>query len=595
MSSTPFLDICKIFEEISCTRSRLEIQRILSGFYKKLIENDIQSLVPSLFISAATIHPQYLNIELGVGEHAIQLVVSDATGLSPKTVKQKLVKTGDLSVIAMDNRVRQLFVAAKRLTIVEVLEKLRNIASITGKDSLKAKKNIMLQLINASSAIETKYLIRLFETKLKIGLALQTILISLGNAFTKPSLTEGPGPLPENHADVVKEAYSKRPSFQDLVDHISEHGIDALTETYTVIPGVPLKPMLAQPCKHLTKAFSKVESEGFIAEYKYDGERVQVHSDGNSVKIFSRNLEDLSFKYPDIAALKLSDKRFILDGEVVAYSNGKILPFQVLSTRKRKHTGESDVKVCVFVFDILYFGDKELLGLPLSERRDILSSNFKETESKFCFAEGQVCKSVEDIDVQFKQAIQKSCEGVMIKSLASHYRPSHRTNHWIKIKNDYLDNIGDTLDLVVMGAYHGKGKRTGTYGGFLLGVFNTETEKYETCCKLGTGFSDERLAQLYEDLSGIVTSDISEYVFSEKSIVPDIWIRPERVWEIKAASLSLSPVYVAGMDNGRGISLRFPRFVKERRDKKPNEATTSCQLLAMYKEDLNAGSEDEFV
>lgn len=607
---TPFIDLCNVLECISNTSSRLEIQSILSCFLKRLIAEDKDSIVPTMFLCTATFHPQYHNIELGIGDHVILTVVSEATGLSIKTVKQKYVKSGDLGAIAMENRVRQLLISKRQLTIIEVFDQIRSISRQTGKNSTNSKKNVMLSLINASSPLETKYLIRLFEARLKIGLAMQTVLVSLAISFndTKSKKCDiekdEESDVDENHdigvisnekiIQMVKDAYNKQPDFEHLVGLILQHGIENLPETCKITPTIPLKPMLAQPSNNLTKAFSRVENVEFVSEYKYDGERVQIHHKDGKTEIFSRNSENLSQKYPDLVSLNLHDKSFIIDGEVVAYEDGRILPFQVLSTRKRKNIDKIEVQVCVFAFDILYFDSEELLNQKLRDRRQLLFSNFNEVDDKFKFVNSLECKSVEDIDGHFKQAIQNNCEGVMIKSLESVYRPSLRTNSWVKIKNDYLESCGDSMDLIVMGAFYGKGKRTGTYGGFLLGSYNDETELFEACCKIGTGFSDENLQAFYSELSDYITADLSQYVFKKNGVKPDVWFTPRAVWEVRAASLSLSPIYSAGKWDDKGISLRFPRFIRVREDKSAVDATTSNQILRMYNDSKNEESEDEF-
>lgn len=267
------------------------------------------------------------------------------------------------------------------------------------------------------------------------------------------------------------------PDMEKLVNLILLFKLEKLDEVCKISSGVPLKPMLAQPHTNLTKAFSKFIDCGFVSEFKYDGERVQIHNHEGKTRVFSRNSEEISAKYPDIAGLKLSDKSYILDGEAVAFEDGKILPFQVLSTRKRKNVDKIEVKVCVFAFDILYFDGNELLSLPLKERKRILHDNFKEIEDKFKFVDCQEFQNEDGIESHFKTSIQRGCEGLMLKSLNSPYQPAQRTNTWIKIKKDYLENLGDSMDLIVMGAFYGKGKRTGSFGGFLLGVYNDEIEK----------------------------------------------------------------------------------------------------------------------
>jgi len=665
---TLFIQLCSTFEKISNTSKRLEIQSILTSFLSDVITASPQSLAASLLLSTASIYPQYHNVELGIGESIIQAVVSEGTGLSLAAVKQKYIKTGDLGRIAMENRVAQLFISRRQLTVEEVLGQLRKIAKEKGKNSTNTKKNIMLGLVSACSPLETKYIIRLFECQLKIGLALQTVLISLSQAVAskvenlgmanqvenlgianqvesqrvasnvegqrmadqaettritanqaettkitanQPETTKR---IKDNSLDnttkdtssldnIIKDAYNKHPDFEYLADVILNHGLANLDKFCSITPGIPVKPMLAQPSKNLTKAFSKLEDDNFLSEYKYDGERVQIHHSEGTTRIFSRNSEDLTAKYPDIADLEISPKSFILDGEAVAYSDGEIGPFQLLSTRKRKNIDKIDVTVCVFVFDLLFYDGEDLSGHPLKVRRDMLRQKFSEIEGRLKMATGVECTSVEDIDAHFRQAIEANCEGVMLKSLKTGYRPSHRSNKWIKVKKDYLENLGDSLDLVVIGAFYGKGKRTGQYGGFLLGVYNDETGKIEPCCKIGTGFSEEQLQVFYEELSPLVTAS-SERIGGRgdgrSTAKPDVWIEPTYVWEVKAASLSLSPIYTAGMmesagEEERGISLRFPRFIKERKDKKVEDATTSNLILRMYNDSKNVeDSSDEF-
>ncbi|CAG2113184.1 unnamed protein product, partial [Medioppia subpectinata] len=569
-----FLEFCNVLENIANTTKRLEIQKCLGNFLKSVIRRDKESLIPILFLSSATVYPQFTNIELGIGDFTIQNTVCEATGLSIKSVRSALIKSGDLGTIAMERRVAQLIIVKIHLTCWDVFEKLKAIARSTGRSSTNLKRNIMLSLINVASPLETKYLIRLFETKLKIGLALQTILISISEAFDCMD------------CQIVKSAYNKNPDFSNLIKLIFKFGIENLEQYSKIMPGIPLKPMLATPTNNLTKAFSKFEGSKFISEYKYDGERVQIHSSGKistaedmdglknievgsinseftNTKIFSRNIEDISIKFPDIVELKLSEKSFILDGEAVAFSDGKIQPFQLLSTRKRKNIDKIEVQ--------------GVIGFDTSG-----------TKGRFQFAKYEICKSLDDIDSIFKSSIESCCEGLMLKSLECLYKPSHRSNSWVKLKKDYLDNLGDTIDLVVIGAFYGKGKRTGMYGGFLLAVFNDETEKYEAICKIGTGFSDENLMNFYNKL--VTAIDNSEI---ESTITPDVWVKPVIVWEVKAASLSLSPLYSAGMIDGKGISLRFPRFIREREDKGPKDATSSSQIVRMYADEVNGVDEDD--
>lgn len=302
--------------------------------------------------------------------------------------------------------------------------------------------------------------------------------------------------------------------------------------------------MLAKPTKSIGEIFDRFQDAEFTCEYKYDGFRAQVHvlSDG-TVKVYSRNLEDMTETYPDLVSIvnefttDKSSVSFILDCEAVAWDRiqHKILPFQRLTTRKRKDVNEEDitVNICLYAFDLLYFQDESLLTRSLADRRKLLHDKFKPIDEKFQFATAKDSSSnLEVLQTFLDQSIKDSCEGLMVKMLNgpdSFYEPSKRSRNWLKLKKDYLAGVGDSLDLVVIGAYSGKGKRTGTYGGFLLASYNQDTGDLETCCKIGTGFSDEDLASLYKKLHPTEIKTPKKYFVYEtnnSNAVPDVWFEP---------------------------------------------------------------------
>ncbi|MXQ89003.1 hypothetical protein E5288_WYG020034 [Bos mutus] len=305
------------------------------------------------------------------------------------------------------------------------------------------------------------------------------------------------------------------------------------------------------------------------------------------VKIFSRNQEDNTGRYPDIISripkIKLpSVTSFILDTEAVAWDREKkqIQPFQVLTTRKRKEVdaAEIQVQVCLYAFDLIYLNGESLVREPLSRRRQLLRENFVETEGEFVFATSLDTKDSEQIAEFLEQSVKDSCEGLM--------EIAKRSHNWLKLKKDYLEGVGDTLDLVVIGAYLGKGKRAGRYGGFLLASYDEESEEFQAICKLGTGFSDEELEEHHQRLQALVLPTLRSYVRADGAVAPDHWLDPSDVWEVKCADLSLSPIYPAArglVDGEKGISLRLPRFIRVREDKKPEQATTSAKVAGLYK------------
>lgn len=421
-----------------------------------------------------------------------------------------------------------------------------------------------------------------------------------------------------------------------------QSGIFKLRETCNLRPGVPLKPMLAKPTKSITEVLDRFENKDFTCEYKYDGERAQIHfvshdstsqyasvtaapKEGKTPRgisnIFSRNSEDLSKKYPDILA-KLptwvadTTKSFVLDCETVAWDveQQKVLPFQQLMTRKRKDVKAEDVKVkvCVFAFDLLFLNGEALVNRSLRDRRQLLHEAFHPVEGEFQYATFGNTSTLETIQDLLEASVAASCEGLMVKMLdgeSSHYEPSRRSQNWLKVKKDYLSGVGDSLDLVVLGAYYGKGKRTSVYGAFLLACYNETTEKFESICNIGTGFSEEVLGELYKELEPRVVERAKPW-YEHSNVAkdqPDVWFEAGMVWEVKTADLTISPRYRAaaeavtgGASSGhsgsggasggkgskggeeKGISLRFPRFLKIREDKKPEQATTSQAVREMY-------------
>jgi DNA ligase 1 len=399
---------------------------------------------------------------------------------------------------------------------------------------------------------------------------------------------------------IVKKAYSEVPSYDAVLEAALQVPLELLHSHCTLTPGIPVVPMLAKPTKSIQEVLKRLNGLRFTVEYKYDGERAQVHmlKDGTT-KVFSRNLLDTSEKYPEVPMfVKEACKdveSFVLDSEVVAYNNktGQLVPFQILSTRKKTEESAETAKVQVIVqaFDLMYLNGQSLLTKSLSERRELMFQHFQAVPGKFQFARsldhtenGDTTMIEEFLDA----AVKGQCEGLMVKTLDVNaiYEPSRRSLNWLKLKKDYLEGLGDSVDLVPLGAYHGKGKRTGVYGAYLLACYDTDTEQFQSVCKIGTGFSEEDLKTLAEGLNKhTIPTKSSQYNVSDQ-LECDVWFDAVQVWEIKAADLSKSSAHKGAIDKtgeqGRGIGLRFPRFERVRDDKRPEDATTSDQILEMY-------------
>ncbi|KAG9044185.1 hypothetical protein FS842_001548, partial [Serendipita sp. 407] len=462
---------------------------------------------------------------------------------------------------------------------------------------------------------EAKFIIRSLEGKLRIGLAERTVLVSLAHAVVldekdrlgKNWSKEKLSTKLEEATAILKQVYSEIPSYDIVIPALLKYGIADLRSHCKLTPGIPLKPMLAKPTKAIGEVLDRFEGKKFTCEYKYDGERAQVHllEDG-SISVFSRNSEDMSKKYPDLVVqipkcIKEGTKSFVLDAEAVAIdkTTGKLMPFQELSRRKRKDVKVEDitVRVCLFAFDLLYLNGEPLLHKSLEDRRKLLRENFVSVPFEFDFAKSSDGETTDEIQTFLEESVKDGCEGLMVKMLhsdESFYEPSRRSINWLKLKKDYLAGVGDSLDLVVVGGYYGKGKRTAVYGAFLLACYDADNEEWQTICKIGTGFSDEALQEHAKTLReleiGTPRGDIK--IGGAK---PDIWFEPKVVWEVLTADLSLSPIYTAaqGLVDQRGISLRFPRFLRVRDDKNADDATGPEQIAEMYQRQALAQSKSK--
>jgi DNA ligase-1 len=653
----PYAALCTTFSKVEMTTKRLEILAHCSLFLRQVLRLTPSDLLPTTLLMINKLAADYTGVELGIGESLIKKAISESTGRSLQHITSDHNEIGDLGLVAAKSRSKQpTMFKPKPLTVRGVHQGLLTIATIEGQGSQGRKVDGIKKLLSAADAhsagkqvdieedkggpSESKFIVRTLEGKLRLGLAERTVVVALAQAVVFHEMTQkGTTPSTTDLAtaeSTLKSVYrwvqlqqpynyaltlvdSELPSYEVIIPAMLDHGLLHLRENCQLQPGVPLKPMLAKPTKSITEVLDRFEGKDFTCEYKYDGERAQIHfvahdadmemataapSAGKSERgvsnIFSRNSEDLSKKYPDILAklptwVKEGTKSFVLDCETVAWDivEKKVLPFQQLMTRKRKDVKVEDVKVkvCVFAFDILYLNGEALVNKPFRERREHLQGAFIPVEGEFAFAKYDDSNELEEIQVLLEDSVKAGCEGLMVKMLdgpASSYEPSRRSQNWLKVKKDYLAGVGDSLDLVVLGAYHGKGKRTKWYGAFLLACYNPNTQNYETVCNIGTGFSEAILEMLHQQLSEIVIDRAKPFYTHStgNKDQPDVWFEPRYVWEVKTADLTLSPRYRAAAEEvsggGKGISLRFPRFIKERDDKKPDQASTSKMIAEMY-------------
>jgi len=578
-----------VLEKIS---SRIQITNILVELFKKTPKEYVDKVV--YFLQGQLWPPWKGMPELGLGEKLLIKAISVAMGVPESKVEELLQKEGDLGKVAeilRKNKPQAQGLAAfiakqgeEGLTVDKVYSVLARIATATGEGSRDLKIRLLSGLLKEAEPIEARYIIRFVQGAHRVGVGDMTILDALAIAYAGSGV----------HRPVIERAYNLRADLGLVAKILVEKGIEELQKIKPEI-GVPVKPMLAERHNDPKEMLDKVGGQS-IVEYKYDGERAQIHKDGDRIIIFSRHLEDITSMYPEVveaARSGLKVQKAIVEGEIVAIDpeTEEMLPFQILMTRKRKYDIQKamkEVPVKVFLFDVLLTGDEDLTIKPLPERKKILESIVSENDV-IKLAQYTHASTPEELEKFFLKAVSEGAEGVMVKAIHSKsvYQAGNRGWLWIKYKRDYKSEMIDTVDLVVVGAFYGKGRRGGKLSTLLMAAYDPETDTYKTVCKVGTGFTDEEIERMKDTLGPYIIPYKHPRVVSE--LEPDVWVSPALVAEILGAEITLSPLHVCArgvLRSDAGISIRFPRFIRWRTDKRPEDATTCEELVEMYKMQL---------
>ncbi|KAL1973942.1 hypothetical protein VTN31DRAFT_5502 [Thermomyces dupontii] len=660
------------FVLINSTTSRIKIVDTLVNLLRVLIEGAPDSLLPAVWLATNSFAPPYVPLELGLGASVLMKAFKSIYGLNSQGLKTLYNKHGDAGDVAFEAKKRQSFTLRKPkpLTIKGVYQSLIKIAKAKGPGSQEIKQRIVEKLLqDTRGAEESRYVVRTLVQHLRIGAVKTTMLIALSRAFllSKPAgadfRTRSPTELAKlrkeelaeiftRSEEIVKASYARHPNYDDLVPCLLETGVtDELLVRCGLTLHIPLRPMLGSITRDLSEMLTKLQGRDFTCEYKYDGQRAQVHCDAQGkVSIFSRHLELMTDKYPDLVALVPqirgdSVSSFILEGEVVAVDpeNGDLLPFQVLTNRAKKNVeiGSIKVSVCLFAFDLMYLNGEPLLDRSFRERRDMLRSLFTEIPNKFSWVKSLDATSADSEAVLefFRSATDAKCEGIMVKvldnssrpgadphvddrdghgpeikqdsrtttpgdgraaqknnnggrrkALLSTYEPDKRLESWLKVKKDYSAS-SDTIDLIPIAGWHGQGRKAKWWSPILLAVRNPETGMLEAVTKCMSGFTDQFYQAnkvKYAEGSNNVLARRPSYVDYDGG-EPDVWFAPQEVWEMGFADITLSPTYRAAIglvSDERGLSLRFPRFLRVREDKSIDDASTSEFLAALYRKQM---------
>ena len=574
-----FLIIAEIFERMENTTKRIELTNILVELFKKIPKKIIPNAV---YLLQGIIRPNFEGVELGIAEKLAIHAISKSSGLPIKKIENDYKNEGDLGITASNilKLKTQTTFTTEKITLERVYETLFKIAKLEGKGSQDLKLKYISSLLNDATPVEAKFLVKILLGTLRLGIAENTVMDALAIAFTGK----------KENREQIENAYNVSSDLGKVSLIIATYGIDEIKK-FQISLFSPIRPMLADRIKSEKEAVEKMP-DVFAAEYKLDGERVQIHKHANKIILFSRRLENITKYYPDIVeniGKSLNVNEGIFEAEIVPINEntGEFLPFQELMHRRRKYKLEqaiSQYPITVNFFDVLYFDKKNCLDSPYSERRKILEQSVDENKLAklvpVLFA-----KNKNDVQDFLENSINAGCEGLMLKTLTAPYRAGTRGSNWLKLKREYRNELGDSLDLVVIGAYFGRGRRTGLYGTLLLGTYNPEEDNFPSICKVGTGFTDESLDQLFQILSNKVTLKKNSRIVSEMEA--DVWFEPELVLEIVASEITLSPIHKTGLGLIRkdtGFALRFPKFTgKIRYEKAVEDASTDEEVLTLYK------------
>ncbi|KAI9491071.1 ATP-dependent DNA ligase [Zychaea mexicana] len=642
--AAPYSFLAQAFAIIADTSSRIITVNILCNMLRVLIIHTPSDILPTLWLCSNTIGASYKGIELGIGPLVLTKSLTAVSGATRQKLHQLYKDHGDWGDVAyaVKTSVRTI-VQPKPLSITGVFKTLHTVASVEGKGTVNEKCKHVQRLLLAAKDNEARYIVRTCVGNLRIGAVGTTVLVAFAKACVlslTPSSAHPSETLIRQPTDskedlmrkmkraeaLLKECYAQCPNWDVILPWVLQCGdIGRIFERCGLTVGVPLRPMLGQITRSMTNVFTKLQSRDFVCEFKYDGQRAQIHMDSSGkASIFSRHLEDMTDKYPDIVGYLHQMKRehttsFIMDAEIVAINEqGKILPFQVLSNRERKNVTVDKIKinVCVLAFDLMYLNDTSLLRLSFRERRALLKEHFAPVENKFDFvtsmeASGTDPEEQERLQGFFEQGVNQGCEGIMVKVLdhptivtngarnqdpLATYEPDKRMESWLKIKKDYLEGTGDSLDLVPIGAWYGNGRKAGWYSPILLACYNPDNDTFESVCKCMSGFTDKfyREMKLFysndedAEVQRVLDHPRHDYVTNHQ---PDVvWFDATEVWEIKGADITISPLHKAAItrvDESKGLSLRFPRYLRTRDDKTIYDATTSDTLATMYSSQKN--------
>ncbi len=563
-----FSELADYFKKIEATASRNSMTEILADLFRFTDAEEIDKIC---YLLQGRVVPLYEAVEFGIADKFIIRAIAQACGVDVTEVTAEFKKEGDVGIAAEKIKQKKSKNKQQKMPVSEVYDKLYELAKTGGAGSQEKKITILSELFITSDPLSARFLARIPLDKLRLGFSDMTILDGLS------WMVAGDKSLRVR----LEEAYNVLPDIGLIAKALKKSGIKGLDHIHAKVGA----PIMAALCQRIPTADEMIKKMGAVSvEPKYDGARVQIHYQKGVVSTYSRNLENTTSMFPELAEIgrELHAKEVILDGEAIGIDpkTGAFIPFQETMTRKRKHNikeAQASVPLKFVIFDLLYRDGKELLSVPLSQRRAILDKTVK--PGKLLTISPNIVTSDPAVIRQYHdEQLKKGLEGVVVKKWESPYEPGRRGYSWVKFKEEEgkTGKLTDTIDAVIMGYSRGQGKRSGFgIGMFLVGV--RKGDAFVTVSKVGTGVTDSMWKDLHGKLEAIKTKDQpKEYMIVNKLFTPDVWVAPSIVVEIAGDDLTRSP------SHGAGVAIRFPRLVRIRTDKSAAQATTAREVQQMY-------------
>ncbi len=581
-----FKELSSHLQKLERTTSRNDMILLLSELFKEVSASDFDKV---MYLLQGRVAPLYVNLEFGMADKMVIKALANAFEIEEDEISKNFKRIGDIGELAEVMR-SKLAHPNSGISIHEVFGELEKIVNISGEGSVDKKTDTLAKLLKSADSLSCRYIARIPVAKLRLGFSDMTVLDSLswmlkGDKSLRP---------------IIEKAFNIRPDLGYIGRLIKEKGVEGLNSTK---PNVGT-PILMARAERLSSGQEIIDKIGECAvEPKFDGFRLQAHYKGGEVKLFTRNLEEVTFMYPDVVAgikSQVKADEAIFEGEAIAYNptTNEYLPFQLTSQRKRKYDIEEmarKIPLKYMVFDVLYINGENMIPIPYKERRKSFSVLMREGAVLYP-AEEKIFSEGKEIENFFDKCIADGLEGILAKKLDGAYQAGARGWNWIKLKRSYQSKLDDTIDCVVMGYYYGRGKRTSFgIGAFLIGIYDDSQDKFLTIAKVGTGLTDEEWRELAKRGQKLKAKEKPPLYEVDKWLEPDVWVEAEIVVEIRADELTRSPIHTAGRvmkasKSGSafdvdiaGYALRFPRLERFRDDKKPTDATTLKEVEEIFK------------